>query len=606
MRRIFILLLSLTLASCGKQSTITSITDSINNANYYLGLAKNSSQPQKSEYLLKAGVILAQKAQYLKAQETFSFIAPEYLSPNDKETYYLYYAMSLQELSQTNAALVFFKKIQTPENHPIDWQVTYRRSLANAYLSDGNYYEAAKIRVELEDLLLTEEQIEENHEFIWQALNQINPEFLKLYQTDFSNPIVNGWLELAFITHKHEEQPNQLLTALNLWKQRFPLHPASSKMPSQLQQVANATVYRPKQIALLLPLSGRLAAGGRMIRDGILAAHYSNKSMADDTIIKVYDTAQSLSPLTPYQQAVEDGADFIIGPLTKEAVEAIANQEQLSVPQLSLNRLDAMPVNHPELYQFGLPIEDEARQIAKLAIEKQHQTAIVLVPSNEQGDRIIQAFSNVFEGLEGSIAEVQRYDDPREIKNIVQRLLNIDLSENRNRRLEQIIGTPLEFVQRRRQDADMVFIAASPTDARRIKPFLNFYFAQDLPVYAISRINPGSENPQLNSDLNGITFTDSPILISDDPAIQQLRNDLSQAVPSITSSFGRLFALGYDAYRLLPDLNILRAFQQYQQRGLSGLLSVNENGEIERTLSIAHFSKGIAREVVTETENPRQ
>ncbi len=605
MRRILILLLSLTLASCGKQST-TSIKDSINNANYYLGLAKNSNQPQKSEYLLKAGVILAQKAQYLKAQETFSFIEPSYLSPIDKETYYLYYALSLQELSQTAAALTFFKQIQTPENHPIDWQVTYRKSLANAYLSDGNYYEAAKIRIELEDLLLTEEQLEENHEFIWRALNQINPEFLKLYQTDFSNPVVNGWLELAFITHKHEEQPNQLLTALNVWKQRFPLHPASSKMPSQLQQVANAKVYRPKQIALLLPLSGRLAAGGRMIRDGFLAAHYSNKTMADDTVIKVYDTAQSLSPMTPYEQAIEDGADFIVGPLTKEAVEAIANQEQLAVPQLSLNRLDAFSVNHPELYQFGLPIEDEARQIAKLAIEKQHETAIVLVPSNEQGDRILQAFSTVFEGLEGSIAEVQRYDDPKEIKSIIQRLLNIDLSENRNRRLEQILGTPLEFVQRRRQDADMVFIAASPTDARRIKPFLNFYYAQDLPVYAISRINPGSENTQLNSDLNGITFTDSPILISDDPKVRQLRNDLKEIVPSITSSFGRLFALGYDAYRLLPDLNILKAFQQYQQRGLSGLLSVNANGEIERTLSIAHFNQGVAREVVSSAQSERK
>jgi hypothetical protein len=406
MRRILIVLLSLTLASCGKQSTTSSIKDSINSANYYLGLAKNSSQPQKSEYLLKAGVILAQKNQYLKAQETFSFIDPIHLSENDRETYYMYYALSLQELSQTSAALAFFKKIQHPENHPVDWQITYRKSLANAYLSDGNYYEAAKIRMELEDLLLTEQQLIENHQFIWQALTQINPEFLKLYQTEFSNPIVNGWLELAYLTHKHEQQPNQLLTAINLWKQRFPLHPANAQMPTELQQVANAKVYRPKQIALMLPLSGRLAAGGRMIRDGFLAAHYSNKTMADDTVIKVYDTAQSLSPLTPYQQAVDDGADFIVGPLTKEALEAIANQEQLKVPQLSLNRLDTLPIVHPELYQFGLPIEDEARQIARLAIEQHHQTAIVLVPSNEQGDRILQAFSTVFEGLEGKVAEV--------------------------------------------------------------------------------------------------------------------------------------------------------------------------------------------------------
>jgi hypothetical protein len=95
-------------------------------------------------------------------------------------------------------------------------------------------------------------------------------------------------------------------------------------------------------------------------------------------------------------------------------------------------------------------------------------------------------------------------------------------------------------------------------------------------------------------------------LISDNPEIQQLRNELSTIIPSVTSSFGRLFALGYDAYRLLPDLNVLKAFQQYQLQGLSGRLSVNANGEIERTLSIAQFSQGVAREVDSSTNKKAQ
>jgi hypothetical protein len=608
MHRIVILLLILTLTACGQKSGQRSVQETINNANYFLGLAKTSEQPKKSEYLLKAGTILAQKAQYLKAQETFSFLNPEYLSDTDKESYYLYYGLSLLNLSQNDAALKFFKRITQPQQHSIDWQITYRKALSQAYLNDGNYYEAAKIRIELEDLLLTEQQITDNHQFIWDALSQISEEFLKLYQTDFSDPIINGWLDIAYLTRKNANQPEQLLHALNLWKQRYPLHPANVQMPEELQQVANAKLYKPQQIALLLPLSGRLAAGGRMIRDGFLAAHY-NADQASKTIIKVYDTAQNLSPLTTYQQAVDDGADFIVGPLTKEAVEKIAAQESLAVPQLSLNRADNSPIMHKELYQFGLPIEDEAQQIAKLAIAKNHQTAIVLAPINEQGERTVESFNHLFTELGGQIAEVQRYDDPQEIKLIVKRLLNIDLSETRSRTLEQITGKPLEYVQRRRQDADMVFLSASSNDARRIKPFLDYYFAHDLPVYSVSRLNSGSQNRQLNNDLNDITFTDSPILVSESAEMQQLRQQLSEVLPNINSSFGRLFALGYDAYTLLPELNILQAFKQHKRQGLSGKLSVTPQGRIERTLSIARFEKGAVNEVIaadTETKKVTQ
>lgn len=599
MQRFFIvLLIGCFLVSCGQKNEVRGVQESIDNANYYLGLAKTSAQPQKSQYLLKAATILAQKAQYLKAQETFSYLNPEYLSPADKESYYLYYGLSLNELDQTSAALKFFKRIQQPSQHSIDWQINYRTALSKAYLKDGNYYEAAKIRIEMEDLLLSEEQIRVNHQFIWDALSNISEQFLRLYQTEFSDSIVNGWLEIAAITRKHLDQPERLLAALNQWKSRYPLHPANVQMPVELQQVAEAKVYKPKQIALLLPLSGRLSSGGRMIRDGFLAAHY-NSPQADQLIVKVYDTAKDLSALTPYQRAIDEGADFIVGPLTKEAVQEIAKQEALQVPQLSLNQIDAQSIQHRELYQFGLPLEDEAKQIAKLAQQKQHQKAVILAPANEQGDRTVAAFKQAFEELEGNVAEIQYYNDPKEIKLIVKRLLNIDLSEQRKDRLVQILGTPLEYVQRRRQDADMVFLVSSPANARRIKPFLNFYFAHDLPVYSVSRINSGSKNKQLNNDLNGITFTDSPILISDSKEIKSLKQNIAQVLPNVNSPFGRLFALGYDAYEILPNLNMMQAFKEYQRKGLSGYLSVDEEGRVNRALSIAQFKQGVPSEIST-------
>jgi len=595
MQKIIIVLIALMLISCGTKRLGTT-SASINDANSFLSMAKTSQQPEKSQYLLKAAVILAQKAQYLKAQETFSLIKLEYLNNQEQETYYLYYGLALQKLAQTQAALNLLQKIKSPSQHSIEWQIQYQSTLSDAYLSDGNYYEAAKIRVELEDLLMTEEAIKENHTYIWQALEQISEDFLKVYQTEFSDPSINGWLELSYLTRKNRQQPEQLLKAIETWRQRYPLHPANSQMPEELELVASAKIYKPKQVALLLPLSGRLANGGRMIRDGFFAAHYQAMT-AGDLVIKVYDTAMSLSPLTPYQNAIDEGADFIVGPLTKEAVDEIAQQENHPIPQLSLNLSEKVLSLPQEYYQFGLPVEDEARQIATLAITKKRETAIVLAPNNEQGQRTVQAFREVFEQLDGQIAEVQWFDDPRNIKELVQQLLNVDNSEMRAKRLQQILGTPLEFVQRRRQDADMVFLAASPTDARRIKPFLNYYFAQDLPVYSISRINSGDNEPSLNSDLNGIVFTDSPLMISSDPSMKQLREDLKTISPGVSSSLGRLFALGFDAYNLISDLNVLKAINTFSKDGLSGRLNVDAQGKVTRTLSVAKFQNGIAREI---------
>ncbi|MCO7224005.1 penicillin-binding protein activator [Pleionea sp. CnH1-48] len=602
MRSLIVLICIITLAACGPRTKGPAHPPTAaDNANYYLNLAKQSSQPEKSEYLLAASKILIAQERFLEAQETLSYVDPEYLSPTGKESYWLYYGHTLLQLQQTEAALTFLQRISQPQQHDIDWQIFYRQTLSLAYLADSNYYEAAKIRIELEDLLLTEEQITENHRFIWDALGQLSDHALLTYSNDLNNPLTNGWLEIASITRNNRNTPDLLLAHLEQWRLKYPTHPANIKMPEELSRIAQAKTYKPNQIALLLPLSGRLSRSGRMIRDGFLAAHYATEWSEHAPIVKIYDTSLSLSPLTPYQQALEEGADFIVGPLTKEAVEQVTNQEFLPKPMLSLNRVGATAITHPELYQFGLPIEDETVQIAQRSIENGHKTAVVVVPASEQGNRIVQAFTHTFEELEGKVAEVQQFANEKQLKNIVKELLNINNSETRKQRLQQLLGTQLEYVQRRRQDADMIFIAATPDQGRRLKPFLNYYFAHDLPVYSISSINNGTTNSQLNVDLNGITFTDSPLLISKDEEINALREQLTTTLPMVKSPFGRLFALGFDAYQLIPELNKLQSFSQYKLAGLTGQLTVNENGEVKRTLSLAEFKRGVAREITQPT-----
>jgi outer membrane PBP1 activator LpoA protein len=583
--------------SCGGQKSSTVTTQqSLKNANYYLGLAKTSAEPNKSKYLLQAGIVLAQSSAYLKAQETFTVIEPSNLSQTERESYYLYYGYSLLNLAQSNAALRFLNRITRPEQQSIDWQVLYRESLADSYLAESNYLEAAKIRIELDGLLLDQTTLARNHEAIWQALNQLSISFLSQFSSDLNSRELNGWLELSYLTKNNASNPQKLIKNLQLWQAKYPTHSANINLPKELVKISQAKIFQPKQIALLLPLSGRLARGGRMIRDGFLASHYG-QAEASDLVIKVYDTAQSLSALTPYNKAIEDGADFIVGPLSKDAVEEILNQESLTVPMLTLNNVTDESVKHENIFQFGLLPEDEVRQIAELAITNKHSKAVIIAPDDEQGSRAIETFRQTFEQLDGSVSEVQRYKKAEDIKENVRQLLNVDLSESRSKELQRILGRPVLSTPRRRQDIDMVFVVASPSDGRRIKPFLNFYYAQDIPVYSLSKINPGSLNRQLNGDLNGITFTDSPFFVSNNPTIKNIKRRLSASMKNLNTGLGRLFTLGYDAYQLLPDLNMLQSLEQFYQQGLSGDLSVTTEGRIRRRLTVAKFAKGVASEV---------
>ena len=55
-----------------------------------------------------------------------------------------------------------------------------------------------------------------------------------------------------------------------------------------------------------------------------------------------------------YRHAIEDGAGFVVGPLTKEDVAAVVPVRAVKTPQLALNFLgDTVNAGH-EFYQFAL------------------------------------------------------------------------------------------------------------------------------------------------------------------------------------------------------------------------------------------------------------
>ena len=179
-------------------------------------------------------------------------------------------------------------------------------------------------------------------------------------------------------------------------------------------------------------------------------------------------------------------------------------------------------------------------------------------------------------------------------------LLNITRSNQRERRLAANLNVPVEFEPRRRQDVDAIFIAADANAGRLLAPQLKFNFAGGIPTYATSDIfDPGST--ARDNDLNGVIFTDAPVLLAPSDNGANLRRELQTYWPQ-RQGLVRLSGMGYDAYQLIGALYNGDA-TVWPMHGMSGDLSVDSQGRIHRALPLGQFQDG--RPVALQAPVPR-
>src|SRR5690606_12209138 len=140
-----------------------------------------------------------------------------------------------------------------------------------------------------------------------------------------------------------------------------------------------------------------------------------------------------------------------------------------------------------------------------------------------------------------------------------------------------------------------IFISMRPQQARLLVPQLKLA-GINAPVFATSHVNAGELNAALDRDLNGVEFCDATWLFSP-VAGRPDRNAMVRELGSANGVGGRLFALGMDAYALLPYLDWLLAHPETYLDGATGQLAADSFGRIHRVLTWARFVDGIAQPV---------
>ncbi len=478
--------------------------------------------------------------------------------------------------------------LQVPDAYRAD----FHRTRAAAYAAAGNALESAREHVWLDGLLPPEERVA-NQEAIWRVLSQLPDAVLAGLRTAPPPDVLSGWMELVETLRGARDDPERLEAALAAWHARYPGHPATAEFIDRMRGAVLEAVVQPGRIAVLLPLTGTLAEAGVALRDGLLAAYYQAPDRAR-VDLRFYDTgAGSTQVWGIYQRAVADGAELVLGPLTKEAVAELARAGSLATPVLALNTVGDVGQPPAQLYQFGLTPEDEARAAADRAWQDGHRRALALYPEGAWGERVHQAFVTRWRELGGTVLDGQAYgSDQRVYSNMIRALLNIDASEQRRQTLTRLLGRQPEFEPRRRQDADFVFMIAYPQQGRLLRPLLRFHRASRLPVYATSQIFSGVVSPDFDRDLDGVRFCDMPWTLQTEHPAADLRTALDQLWPDRARQYSRLYAMGIDAYQLTPYLQGLGAGTFARHPGVTGDLYLDPQRQVHRDLRWAQFRNG--------------
>ncbi len=428
------------------------------------------------------------------------------------------------------------------------------RDLAQAQRASGNHWEGGRSLQRLDALLANEPEARlANQREIVLALAELSDAALDSLAPS-ARQDERGWVALARLTRQGVPTPE----ALADWRRQYTGHPALPNLLDQLGRQPMGATGAGRPIAVLLPTEGQFLSAGTALRDGLMAAQLALPA-SQRPELRFYDAPPAGGTLALVQQAAAAGAEAVIGPLDKAAVAELAAARDLPVPVLALNQVEPTGATPANLYQFALSPEDEARQVADRAWYDGHRAAAVLTPLGNWGDRVYASFHERWLALGGSITEHGVYDlEPNDIPAAVAGVVGLGDSQRRHDELEHMLGRKLQFQARPEAAGQALFIAGTPPKVAQIRSQLRSIPAETLQLYATSHAWNGDPKAQ-DGDLPPLRLPDVPWLIEDDRESPWSRSRLSASLPaSAGSPVARLYPMGIDAIRLMPQLGRLR------------------------------------------------
>jgi len=560
-------------------------------AQMYEALANQSSGPQRNDFALQAAEAYLAAQRPDDAAGALDLLSPPLSAPEAFDRSLVQVRVALQR-RQPAQAWQLMQTIAVPQQaEPASRYLRLRQQVAFAV---GQPAAGVEAEVQLEHWLLSAAEVQQSRVALLHQLRDAAERGVRIQPETEKRAVVRGWLELAPLAAEAAHNPTIATADLTAWVEAHPGHPASEVVRSELLGEQPQPLAAQAHIALLLPITGPAGPLAASVRDGFLSAYYQTP-MQQRPVVRVYDTGGEESVADEIAAATQSGADIIVGPLTRQAVAAAATDRMQHPPLLALNFLPDGEQAPPLFFQFALSPVEEAKLVARRILSDGHHLGVAIVPTGDLGSRWLGAFTQELQSGGGTVLASTMIDTSEaDYSDELKQVLGIDQSRDRLDRLESLLGTHLEFVPRRREDIQFIFAPANAGVERLLQPQLRFYYAGGIPIYATS--DAFEPDPHANQDLDGMIFPDMPWMLGS-PLAEAVRSAAGQAWPTGGPQRGRLFAFGFDAYRLAQALRENRAPSSLAVSGLTGELTLGPDGHVHRQLIWAQLRGGEATEL---------
>ena len=381
---------------------------------------------------------------------------------------------------------------------------------------------------------------------------------------------------------------------LDEWLATNSNHLGARFLPEKLLNLNNFDMTMPKNIGVILPLSKKFAIQGETIRNGLVQALINDKTTNPKPEFSFYDT-NAMSMAAIIQDMKAKSVEFVIGPLQKGKIEEFIQKSQGEFRHLALNIPSNDFLNSGSCF-FTLSPEQEAAQAAN-RIAKKHKYPVVIAPNNDLGKRTSAAFAHQWQAKTGRKANIEYFTNSSGMQQAVSRAMGITKSRARANELNKYLGTDMVTEARSRRDVDAIYLIAGSGELTLLKPFIEISInpGEKIPkLYASSRSNNQARGIAPVSELNGIEFSDIPLLVKPSSAEAQ---KFYQLWPDMNNNMSRLYALGMDSYSLIKAIPQMQIEPTHRHDGQTGTLYLNEPCTVNRIMSWAVYTPSGAKPV---------
>lgn len=456
---------------------------------------------------------------------------------------------------QIDKSLLLLLPLQAEENLITEAKIVLHQYLANAFEKLDDTQQAVQHLIQAESVMAAsalpdkQNSIKTNHQKIWDLLNKLDQNQLITMRGDNTDNQLQGWIDLC-LTARNQDLTN----SLNNWAASYPDHPALA-FAKNLSSINAAQTVTPAQlpskgsIALILPLANE--ADSAKADAFKLGLETSLNKHALHNEIKIYPSAANQQDIDGIYTLAknENNAYFVIPNFNPDEMQNTINLDGIN-----------------NILHIGLFLNDEAQRIASFATSHGMQHITIVTTGNETAKLMLASFQAAWR----TKLDIAADGDTLHIIT----LSNISSASSSLLDLKSQIAEKIH---------DMVLLAVPASEARLIKPHLDI----STPTMAFSSVNETAANTTSDISLNALRFVDIPFLLTadQDPFTDYRTTDANLG----SNELRRWFALGVDALQLLI-IGQQPTGKEVTINGLTGALTVDKSGNMERQLSVARFT----------------